>query len=69
MPPWSLHHCVYTALPTGTSMRAVLSSSSTTSESGPSTVNLANEVWSNRATRSRTARHSSPALAHQFCLP
>ena len=39
------------------------------SASVPMMRNFANELWSKMATRSRTARCSSPTCVNQFCLP
>ena len=69
MPPWSLSHWVYTARPTGTSTSLAHTQLSSAMASGPSTVNLAKEVWSNRPTALRTASHSSPLASNQFCGP
>lgn len=54
------------ALPTGLSMSATLNHCTAAIAPGPVISNLANDVWSTRATPSRTARCSLPTCVNQF---
>src|SRR3954447_2859698 len=69
IPPCSLHSCVYVTVPTDLSMSATDNRCTAANAPGPVISNLANEVWSMRATRSRMARCAAPTDSNQFGLP
>ncbi len=55
--------------PAGTSTLAVETWLRSRAASAPCTRNFAKQVWSNSATRSRTASHSARQASNQFCRP
>ena len=69
MPPRSFSMAVYTTRPVGASTSLAQIRWRIREASPPSSMNLANDVWSNSPTPSRTARCSPAEYSNQFCLP